>query len=338
MDNIRDFIIIAVILVLNLAVTYYLKYHNAGLPLSQFSIYKIGNIFNALIIGITLVGFAVYAFTNHPSKVIHIRILLSIEVLLLIMLVVLLILSKINVTYPERFVFNYTFEKVLVGFLFISSWVGQIYVLATVWSLVLDPVYSVYLKAMVVTIVTVLFVLGASFVYISFGNSYDKDEIDKNGKNLGVVLGAAVWRHDEPSPLFKGRIEKGYELYKKGYVGTLQLTGSNAPGEVSEAEAALLYLAELGEFREIDILIETGTTTTSEQARFIYYELAGSKKNNKIIVISDYFHLKRVLEMCNFYGVKAYGVGSDYKLNWEKELFYRFRESLAIVLFWFFAF
>ncbi len=154
--------------------------------------------------------------------------------------------------------------------------------------------------------------------------------------NIGVVLGAAVWSHDQPSPIFKGRIEKANKLFRNKQIYKIQLCGGNAPGEVSEAKAAFNYAQYLG-INKLSLQIEEKTSTTAEQVKFIRDNLSPNLKINRVFIISDQFHLARVMEMSKFFGVKAVGVQSDYHLNWEKLLYYRLRETIALINFWIFA-
>jgi hypothetical protein len=57
----------------------------------------------------------------------------------------------------------------------------------------------------------------------------------------------------------------------------------------------------------------------------------------ELIIISDEFHLKRVEEMLDFYEINAKVVPSGYKLNFQKSLYYRIRDSIGLILFWLFA-
>ena len=85
------------------------------------------------------------------------------------------------------------------------------------------------------------------------------------------------------------------------------------------------------------LAIEETTTTTTEQIKFIKKNLVKIQGNYSVIIISDQFHLTRVLEICKFFDVKAIGIASDYSLKWERLLYYRFRESIALLFFWLFA-
>jgi vancomycin permeability regulator SanA len=183
-------------------------------------------------------------------------------------------------------------------------------------------------------------VLGAFFIYVFlYSLSYDKgiNESFENENNLAFVLGAAVWKRDKPSPMFEGRIEKSYELYKNGMVSKIQVTGSNAPGELSEAKTAYFYLLKKG-VDKTDILTEEHSSNTHQQIMFLKKNEQKYRKNfENFILISDEFHLVRLVELCRFYDLKVITVTSDYELNWEKLLYYRIRESVALFLFWLFG-
>ena len=125
------------------------------------------------------------------------------------------------------------------------------------------------------------------------------------------------------------------ELLNNKRIFKIQLTGSNAPGEISEARTAYNYGLNLGIKKHL-MLIEENTTTTTEQILFIKNQFPRSH-GTTVLIISDQFHLTRALEICKFYNVKGVAVASDYDLVWKKLLYYRFRESVALLLFWLFA-
>ena len=154
--------------------------------------------------------------------------------------------------------------------------------------------------------------------------------------DVAIVLGAAVWSSNQPSPVFQGRIEKAVELYKLGLVKNIQFTGGNAPGEIPEAEAALRYITKFN-IDSSDIFTEIESSTTSDQIKFIKFEITKNFKYKNILIISDQFHLRRVLEICKFFNIEAAGVSSDYEIKWHDLIFYRVRESVGLLLFWFFA-
>lgn len=215
-----------------------------------------------------------------------------------------------------------------------TSFFIKIYIITLLVNLFFNSGIVVYLKSLLTTLF--VFIISVALVYFfTTKNGYDNIEILQSNKTIAVVLGAAVW-NDAPSTLFKGRIEKANELLQEHKISKIQLTGSNAPGEISEAKAAFNYGLKLGIRRHL-MNVEENTTTTSEQIKFIKKHIVNSRKYNNILIVSDQFHLTRVLEICKFFDVKAEGVASDYNLTSQKLLYYRLRESIALLIFWLFA-
>ena len=95
---------------------------------------------------------------------------------------------------------------------------------------------------MITSIIVLLMFAFALFFNLKFKPSPAIPE----GKNIAIVFGAAVWSIDKPSPMFKARIDRSHELFKNESVHAIQVTGGNAPGELSEAQTALNRLIELG--------------------------------------------------------------------------------------------
>jgi uncharacterized SAM-binding protein YcdF (DUF218 family) len=82
---------------------------------------------------------------------------------------------------------------------------------------------------------------------------------------------------------------------------------------------------------------ETNTTSTAEQVRFIRDQIFTKKNIGMVIIVSDSYHLTRVREMCKFYKIRTELAASDLKLNFQHNLYYKMKESIALLVFWLFA-
>lgn len=153
--------------------------------------------------------------------------------------------------------------------------------------------------------------------------------------DAGVILGAAVWSGDKPSPVFRERIKRGSELLKEGVVEFLVLTGGNAPNELTEAEVGKRELLKLG-VDATRIALEEETSSTVEQILFIRDELS-KQKWESFVIITDQFHLKRALEICAFNEIEAVGIASRSPLGPTNLAIYHLRESAALILYWMFG-
>jgi uncharacterized SAM-binding protein YcdF (DUF218 family) len=93
----------------------------------------------------------------------------------------------------------------------------------------------------------------ASNIYL-YGNSSNNIKAD-----AAIVLGAAVWG-EEPSPVFRERINHAINLYKNGYVKTIIFTGG--VGESHEPAEAIV-----GKKYAIAQQVKAGDIFTETQSR-----------------------------------------------------------------------
>lgn len=185
-----------------------------------------------------------------------------------------------------------------------------------------------------VFLVAVIFAFLYSFTFPAYT---EPREIITFEPDAGVVLGAAVWRGkglgDRPSPTLRQRIEVGYDLLAKRIIPRIVVTGASAPGEQAEAEVAKEDLISRG-VDPAQIVEETESHTTLEQVRYLREELQAKQSWDRFVIISDQYHLARVIEMCRFAGLHAIGSPSRIEQPFVDLLYYRFRESVALLAYW----
>lgn len=122
--------------------------------------------------------------------------------------------------------------------------------------------------------------------------------------DVAIVLGAAAYG-DKPSPVFEQRIAHGIELYKKGTVKRLILTGGYGEGaEYSESEVARLYALSQG-VPERALLLEKKSRTTLDNLRFARDIMKEHGFKNALLV-SDPLHMERAAWMMQDLGVTAW--------------------------------
>ena len=120
---------------------------------------------------------------------------------------------------------------------------------------------------------------------------------------VAIVLGAAVW-NDQPSPVFRERINHAVRLYKMHSVQKVLCTGGQGTkSEVTEAVAAKRYVMLHG-VPEKDILVEEQSHTTFENLLGAKQILALHKLQSTLIV-SDPLHMKRAMRMAHHIGLNA---------------------------------
>ncbi len=332
---------ILILLLLLILIDYFsilfLKYHLNNLPLSEFTFTTIGNVVVLSLGIISISSLLILYFKEFNIYSQNITVILVAAFLTLIPIVLIVLINKGFITLKNGYIFTYPIKKATLGILFAGNFSFKLYISLVYILLIRKNGYFSYLKALYYSMFALMLLLVLSFVYSTkYSDRLQTDNLTNEKYDIGVILGAAVWKLDQPSPILKGRILKAYELYNKKIINIIQVTGGKAPGELTEAETAFRYLRKLGVPKR-KILIEVKTSTTTEQIKFIKNVLKEKFDFEKIIIISDQFHLKRVLEICKFFNVKAEGISSGSLFNFDKLLYYRVRESVALLLFWLFA-
>lgn len=314
----------------------FLKYELNSVSINNYNPYYVGNILNIIITLGVVVGFIVLVFKKSQLDNSRVNFLLVLSILAPLCLLIIYVLSELVGFDPNAYLFSFPVKKVYTGFLFISSVFIQLYILIYVWGVILGFEKLFELRTLFRTISAILILLIFSLFVVWNVKKYTVENLHYKKYEYALIPGAAVWSKAKPSPIFEGRIRKAYELYRQGVIEKIIVSGSNAPGEITEAEAASKFLTNLGVDKK-DLVIDNETSTTNEQIKFLRLNGGVSKSPTPVVIVSDNFHLTRILQICSFFEAEAEGISSGHTLTIEKTLFYRTRESVALLLFWFFA-
>lgn len=325
--------IIILISIFNLAFLYYIKYHNQNLRLKEFNLHNFGNEINLACTIILITGLILDYYKK--NFVIQKKDFLILFLLVQVFLIASYIFTIIPPPFRNEYWFGQNGSRLFVASLFSIYNFFYFVVIFIVWLSVVNTRDIMILRGMFNSSLLMLMILLIVFVYILKSEAGFSDKnIKFSPNNYGVVLGAAVWSNNKPSTSLLFRVNKAISLYEQRKISRIYLTGSNAPGELSESEVALNYIKSLDK-NISDVRIEKKTTSTNEQIEFIRKQLSPQKNN--IIVISDGYHLTRVLEISKFHNIKIKVVPSDLSLSFDRSLYNKFREALALTVFWFFA-
>ena len=121
-----------------------------------------------------------------------------------------------------------------------------------------------------------------------------------------LVLGCAVWADNEPSPMLKDRLDTAITLYKNGIAPKLLLSGDNSIAEYSEPDCMLQYTLAQGVPPE-DIFLDFAGFSTYESV----YRAHAVFMADRMIVVTQKYHLFRALKACEALGIEAKGVASN---------------------------
>jgi len=170
---------------------------------------------------------------------------------------------------------------------------------------------------------------------VIFGIITPTDVPSSEQADAAVILGAAVWSRNRPSPVLRMRINKALDLLNSKIVSTIVCTGSNPYGERTEADVERSEIIKMG-VDSSKIIMEKKSSSTIEQVLFMRDSLQ-QHGFHSFIVVSDHFHLQRALEMCRFNNLHALGAASESSLEWKSITWYRIRDAAALLEYWMFG-
>ncbi len=228
-------------------------------------------------------------------------------------------------------------EKVIFSSLYIFLALFALYSLLT---LLFSRSKKIHLFSNVVSTLFV-FLFITIIIFLQIYNFKDDTDIFSNGlqdpADAGIIFGAAVWGGNRPSPVLRERINKGYEIFKKGLIRNIVLTGGGSPNELTEADVARNELIKYGIPKDL-LIVENTSSSTMEQLLFVRDNLYIVNNWKKIILISDFYHLYRITEICKFNNMNSDAISSDTPLSPNAGILFSFKETFAVLMFWVFGY
>lgn len=326
--------VLILIIILDLAFLYHIKYSNQKLTLGDLALDNFGNISNLFFALLLIIGLLIVVLKK--SIVFNPKIFFPFFLMNQFLLILIYFLKYISLPFKDIYYFGQSGDELFIGAIFAFYTLTFFIMIFLIWLIIFNYKSMLVFRASVNSILSMLVMLLLVFLFI-IGKEADLDKslIKSDKNNIGVVLGAAVWSKNKPSPSLSARVDKALILYEQNTISQIYLTGSNAPGELSESEVALKYIKDKG-INTSEIFIEKKTTSTNEQIQYIKNNLIGISNKN-VVVISDSYHLVRVLEIAKFHKIKIQVSASELSQSFEKAVYNKIREALALTMFWLYA-
>ncbi len=138
-----------------------------------------------------------------------------------------------------------------------------------------------------------------------------------------IVLGCQVKNDGRPSDMLKDRLDRGIELYESGAAPKIIMSGDHGQKEYDEVNTMKQYAIDAGVPSE-DIFMDHAGFSTYESI----YRAKEIFEADKVIIVTQEYHLYRALYIADKLGVESYGVGADYHI-YAGQSMREFREILA---------
>ncbi|EDY56981.1 MULTISPECIES: ElyC/SanA/YdcF family protein [Streptomyces] len=150
----------------------------------------------------------------------------------------------------------------------------------------------------------VLALLPSTWMYVVTGDRL-RTTADVPRTEVAVVFGAGLW-DGEPSPYLAHRLDAAAKLYRENRIEVVLVTGDNSREDYDEPDAMRAYLTRHGvpDTRIVSDYAGFDTWDSCVRARKIFGV-------HQAVLISQGFHIRRAVALCQAAGVTSYGIGVD---------------------------
>ncbi|MBE5940569.1 MAG: SanA protein [Lachnospiraceae bacterium] len=123
-----------------------------------------------------------------------------------------------------------------------------------------------------------------------------------------IVLGCLVRADGTPSHMLEDRIKRGVELYKADASPKIIMSGDHGRTDYNEVQTMKEYAIADG-VESSDVFMDHAGFSTYDTV----YRAKEIFQADKVIIVTQEYHLSRALYIAKALGIEAYGVAADYR-------------------------
>lgn len=121
-----------------------------------------------------------------------------------------------------------------------------------------------------------------------------------------LILGCAVWNNETLSDMLRDRVTVGLTLYQNGVSEKLLMSGDHGRKDYDEVNHMKQFYVDAGVDPDVVFLDHAGFSTYESMYRA--RDIFGV---NKVVIVTQGYHLYRAVYIARALGLEAYGVPSD---------------------------
>lgn len=141
-----------------------------------------------------------------------------------------------------------------------------------------------------------------------------------------IVLGAGI-RGDQPTPFLARRLDIAIDLFRRGRVRGMLMSGDN--GRVDHDEVGVMAAYAVARGVPAGVIGKDHAGFDTYDSCYRAREIFGVRR---AIIVTQNFHVARATYVCRQLGVEAFGVGDDTSTQWPGSTRrYQAREMLSTV-------
>ena len=150
-------------------------------------------------------------------------------------------------------------------------------------------------------------VAGINAYMISYVDEYilTMDEVGEYNFDCVMIMGAGIWG-TEPSPMLRERLDFGIDVYFTGCTDRILMTGDHAREEYDEVNIMKDCAIEAGVPADNVFMDHAGLSTYESM-----YRARDVFQVEKMVIVTQKYHLYRSVYDARKLGIDAYGVAAD---------------------------
>lgn len=151
---------------------------------------------------------------------------------------------------------------------------------------------------------------------------------DVPAREVAIVFGAGLRRNGEPTRILAARVEAAIDLYQRGVVPKILMTGDNSSDNYDEVTAMRDYATTRGVPAQ-DITLDYAGFRTYDSC----YRGRAIFGVERAVLVTQGYHLARAVYLCRALGMDVVGLGTPDWGVYSNALMQRYtiRESIAIL-------
>lgn len=183
----------------------------------------------------------------------------------------------------------------------------------------------IFIISLIVLLSIMTLVINVHIIKVTKDYIITEDEAINNKYDCIVVLGASVKADGTPSKMLEDRLEKGLILYFAKASNKLLMSGDHEKDNYDEVNTMKNYAIENG-VESSDIFMDHAGLSTYDSM----YRLKNIFNVNKVLIVSQDYHLYRSLYIARKLGLDAYATAAEDK-NYHGQFYRDIREIIARV-------
>lgn len=142
---------------------------------------------------------------------------------------------------------------------------------------------------------------------------------------IAIVFGAGIYQNNTPRDMLRDRLTVVGELYQKGLIKKILVSGDNRFENYNEPAVMKNYLTQTYAIPEEDIFSDYAGRSTYETCARATSIFGVSDA----ILITQGYHLPRAIFTCSELGIASHGISATLQ-SYRQDTYFKFREIFAI--------